>query len=78
MRRIVESKLLRHKQNYLYAIPATSEKAELKENLASEVQEMVNGMVLLSIPDELAWTIFIDWKDSETIGENLDECRVRN
>jgi hypothetical protein len=33
-----------------------------------EVDKLVSGAVLLRVPDELAWTTFIDGKDSETIG----------
>lgn len=68
LRRATESKLLRHKRLYLSALPASGEKADEKKKLATEVQDLVNGMVLLRIPDELAWTIFIDGKNSETVG----------
>jgi len=44
------------------------DQAELKKTLAAEVQELVNGMVLLQIPDELAWLLFIDSRDCECIG----------
>ncbi|KAI0322400.1 TPR-like protein [Amylostereum chailletii] len=64
LRRTTEAKLLRHKRQYLHALP---EQTEQKRKVAEEVQELVNGMVLLKIPDELAWTIFIDGKDAETI-----------
>ncbi|KAI0063698.1 superkiller protein 3 SKI3 [Artomyces pyxidatus] len=67
LRRLTESKLLRHKRAYLSALPTVGEKAEFKKKLAAEVQELVNGIVLLQIPDELAWTLFIDGKNSETI-----------
>lgn len=30
----------------------------------------MNGAVVLGIPDELAWSIFIEGKDCDTIGEN--------
>ena len=33
-----------------------------------DVEKLVSGAVLLRVPDELAWSIFIDGKDSETIG----------
>jgi superkiller protein 3 len=33
------------------------------------VDTLVNGAVLLGIPDELAWTIFIEGMDSASIGQ---------
>ncbi|TFY78330.1 hypothetical protein EWM64_g5681 [Hericium alpestre] len=67
LRRSTESKLLRHKRQFLQALPSSGEKAEIKKQLMTEVQELVNGMVLLQIPDELAWTMFIDEQDAETL-----------
>ncbi|KAI0082004.1 TPR-like protein [Panus rudis PR-1116 ss-1] len=76
LRRQTESKLLRHKQQLLYALPATGQHASEKARLRTEVQEMINGMVLISVPDELAWALFIEWKDVETIeGYDLDILR---
>ncbi|KAI0051258.1 TPR-like protein [Auriscalpium vulgare] len=74
LRRLVESKLLRHKRAYLQALPTS--RSDLKQRLAAEVQDLVNGMVLLQIPDELAWTIFIDSQDAETVeGYGFDYLR---
>ena len=39
-----------------------------KRQLAIEIEKLVSGAVLLRVPDELAWSTFIDGKDSETIG----------
>ena len=72
VRRATESKLLRHKQSYLCALPISSEKTKV----ASELEDLVNGVVLLGIPDELAWTIFIEGKDCDTIGRLLVCCVV--
>jgi len=71
LRRDTESKLLRHKRQYLAALPTTGDQVKLKKTLAVEVQELVSGMVLLQIPDELAWLLFIDGKDCETIGKMI-------
>ena len=68
LRRSTESKLLRHKQQYLYAIPALRESAALKTKIAGELESLVDGVVLLGIPDELAWNLFIDSKNCDTIG----------
>jgi hypothetical protein len=32
------------------------------------VWKVAHGMVVLNLPDELAWTICVDWKDFENIG----------
>ncbi|KAA1474268.1 superkiller protein 3 [Dentipellis sp. KUC8613] len=66
LRRLTESKLLRHKRQYLQALP-TSGDNDIKQKLMDEVQELVNGIVLLNIPDELAWVIYLDEQDAETI-----------
>ncbi|OSX66640.1 hypothetical protein POSPLADRAFT_1131824, partial [Postia placenta MAD-698-R-SB12] len=63
LRRTTESKLLRLKQRLLNALPAAQ-----KAKVAAELDELVSGMVLLGIRDELAWTLFIENKDAEHIG----------
>jgi len=68
LRRRTESKLLRYKQRYLYALPVTEESAPAKTAALKELDELVNGVVLLRIPDELAWMIFLEGQDIETIG----------
>jgi superkiller protein 3 len=35
------------------------------------VDTLVNGAVLLAIPDELTWTIFIEGMDNASIGQYL-------
>ncbi|KAJ3553260.1 hypothetical protein NM688_g3709 [Phlebia brevispora] len=69
LRRETESKLLLHKQRLLYALPSTKEYADQKKALAEEVQEMINGMVLIGVQNELAWRLFIDGRDAETIAD---------
>ncbi|EKM54043.1 uncharacterized protein PHACADRAFT_145635 [Phanerochaete carnosa HHB-10118-sp] len=67
LRREAESKLLKHKQQLLFALPASETFAAQKAKLASEVQELISGIVLLQIPNELAWTLFIESKDAKTL-----------
>lgn len=69
LRRVTDSKLLRHKQQYLHALPATGKLAPLKAQIASELEGLVNGAIVLGIPDELAWTLYIEGKDCDTIGQ---------
>ena len=65
LRRLTESKHLRHVRKHLFSLPLQD---PTKRNLAIEVEKLVSGAVLLRVPDELAWSTFIDGKDSETIG----------
>jgi len=39
-----------------------------KEARRGAVWQIAHGMVVLNLPDELAWTICVDWKDFEYIG----------
>ncbi|KAF8270248.1 TPR-like protein [Lactarius quietus] len=64
LRRLTESKQLRHVRNHLFSLPLQDPR---KRKLATEIEMLVSGTVLLRIPDELAWSTFINWKDSETI-----------
>lgn len=68
VRREAESKLLKHKQQLLFALPNSPEFADQKNKLAHEVQDLVSGIVLLKIPNELAWSLYIESKDAKTIG----------
>lgn len=65
LRRSTESKLLRHRLEHLRAAPPGS---ALKASLTAEVDQMVDGIVLLGIPDELAWTIELEGQDTDSIG----------
>lgn len=69
LRRTTESKLLRHKLRYLYALPVSGKLAPLKAQMATEVEQLVRGAVLLGLPDELAWSVFIEGKNSDSIGQ---------
>lgn len=66
LRRETEATLLHLKQRHLFALPASGNLAD-KARLASELDELINGMVLLKIPDELAWTLLIESKDAAEI-----------
>ncbi|KAI0915649.1 hypothetical protein AcW1_003803 [Taiwanofungus camphoratus] len=69
LRRATESKLLRHKQRLLYALPAVGISSSRKALIAAELEDLVNGMVMLGIRDELAWYLFIEGKDATTLEE---------
>ncbi|KAK0440394.1 TPR-like protein [Desarmillaria tabescens] len=66
LRRETETKLLKHKQQYLYALPNTSEQ---KKKVLQQVEELINGAIILQLPDELAWALFLERKDVETIDD---------
>jgi superkiller protein 3 len=66
IRRVYESKLLRHAWGTLL-VCATEEKEMRRER----VWQVAHGMVVLNLPDELAWTICVDWKDFEVIGISM-------
>lgn len=68
LRRETESKLLLYKQGFLYSLPISGDLAAQKQQLASEVEELVNGMVLLEVRNEVAWNMFIEIKDLDNIG----------
>ncbi|KAH9058809.1 TPR-like protein [Lactarius vividus] len=73
LRRLTESKQLRHVREHLFSLPLDDPR---KQKLATEVEKLVSGVVLLRVPDELAWTTFIDGQDSETIeGYGFDTLR---
>jgi superkiller protein 3 len=50
-------------------LPDTEESASAKTATLKELDELVNGVVLLRIPDELAWIIFLESQDFEIIGQ---------
>lgn len=90
-RRWAEAELLRYQYRLLLALPedsapakgkgANKTKAPSKSLLKTQVQDMARGMVLLGIPDPLAWKIHLDWQDttlfqwSDPIGQRLAELR---
>ncbi|KAF8513017.1 TPR-like protein [Hysterangium stoloniferum] len=69
LRRSTESKLLRRKLQHLESLPLLDESMIAKQKLLSEIEDLSNGVVLLGIPDELAWMFFLDSKDVYSIEE---------
>ncbi|PPQ99738.1 hypothetical protein CVT24_009721 [Panaeolus cyanescens] len=76
LRRTTETKLLRHRQNYLASIPSTPQNQQLKQQLLSEVEEMVKGIVLLEKPDEPGWLFHLEGLDVEDFAD-YDRGTVR-
>lgn len=77
LRRSTESKLLRYKQQLLHALPNTTEFVAQKRQITSELHDLISGMVLLQISDELAWLIFIEGKDAPTIRSSIYSVNQR-
>ncbi|KZT41438.1 TPR-like protein [Sistotremastrum suecicum HHB10207 ss-3] len=77
LRRLVEAKLLRYKYRYLQAIPSTPESVQLKADVRTEVDRMTKGVVLLDIPDELAWHLVIDAYNVEIPGKYDVQTLIR-
>jgi superkiller protein 3 len=67
LRRVTEGKLLRHRVRFLHSLSATKD-AERKKPASDIVDALVDGVVLLNIPDELAWSMSIEGKDAAIIG----------
>lgn len=65
LRRSTEAKLFRYRLKYLKALPVNDPK---KETTFKVVDEMMRGMVLLEIPDELVWTQFMESKNAGQLG----------
>lgn len=65
-RRATEANLLQRRKSRLWSMPP--EIAD-KSRLRNEVIEMVNGIVLLRIPNELAWTLYFETQDHDALGE---------
>lgn len=76
LRRATESKLLRHRQRYLYALPTTAEYASEKHAAYKVVEDMASGAVLLGVADELAWSCYMENLDVYDIGEFPGPTRV--
>ncbi|KAF9451265.1 protein prenylyltransferase [Macrolepiota fuliginosa MF-IS2] len=69
LRRTTESKLLHYKTNYLHSIPLSEDLREIKLKLMEEVDEQIRGVILLKIPNEFAWTLYMEEQDCETMSD---------
>ncbi|KAJ8488191.1 hypothetical protein ONZ45_g14045 [Pleurotus djamor] len=63
VRRAAEAKVLRRKLDLLQSLPSSSQREQLKD----DVDKLVKGIVLLGIADELAWSMYFEWIDTETV-----------
>jgi superkiller protein 3 len=65
VRREADRKLLQHSYDKLVVLPEM-QKREQRE----KVWKWAEGLVILKHPFKLAWNIFIEWKDCDSIGES--------
>jgi len=65
LRRVIESKLVRYKQQLFYALPSTDPE---KHQLGMQLDEIISGIVTIGIPDEFAWCTWLEGRDSDTVG----------
>ncbi len=71
MRKEIEAKQLRYKQRCLQSITSTKDSLVLKQKIMQDIDELVEGIVLLQKPDDLGWTLFLESRDYEDLGEVL-------
>ena len=69
LRRETESKLFSHKQRLMSVIPSSGEVSERKTQVSEELEEMINGIILLGIPNESVWRYYIEGQDVYSLGK---------
>lgn len=55
---------LKYMHNLLLIAPA-----QAKENIRNEVSDIVEGLVLIDCPSELAWKLYFDWQDPNKLAD---------
>lgn len=66
----IEAKQLRYKQRHVQALPSTKEGLALKEKAVRDLDELIEGIVLLQKPDELGWKLFLESRDCDDLGKS--------
>ncbi|PWN26217.1 hypothetical protein BDZ90DRAFT_233352 [Jaminaea rosea] len=61
-RREAEAKLLRYQHRLLCAMPTAL--SDAKGQMRQRLIELAHGMVIVGVPDELAWSIHLEWDNS--------------
>lgn len=70
VRRAAEAKLLRYRLELLESL-AGSDNLDLRKKVWMALDESIKGVVLLGIPDEVAWGLHFQWEDSKSIGKHI-------
>lgn len=63
LRRDIEGRLLQRGYDHLLVLPLDKKLEQRKK-----VVKWAEGTVILKCPNELAWMIYVEWKDCESIG----------
>lgn len=75
LRRETESKLFSHKQRLMSVIPSSGDPSQRKGQVSEELEEMVDGIVLLGIPNEPVWKYYIEGQDVYSLGKRILSVR---
>jgi len=57
------------------AIPSSGEASKRKTQVSEELEEMVNGIILLGIPNEPVWKYYIEGQDVYSLGKRTPSVR---
>ena len=71
LRRETESKLFSHKQRLMSVIPSSGDSSKRKCQVSQELEEMVDGIVLLVIPNEPVWRYYIEGQDIYSLSKHI-------
>lgn len=66
LRRATDAKIYRYKQKLLHSLESSD---PAKKRIQAELDEITRGTILLGIPDELVWTVFLESKDAPQLGD---------
>ncbi|KAH6914120.1 superkiller protein 3 SKI3 [Coprinopsis sp. MPI-PUGE-AT-0042] len=62
-----EAKLLQYRKRFLFAVPSSD--SPLKSKLFKELEDLVNGAILLKRQDISTWSIYLDWQDYDDVAD---------
>jgi hypothetical protein len=57
------------------SIPSSGELSKRKGQVSEELEEMVNGIILLGIPNEPVWRYYIEGQDIYSLGKRVSSFR---
>lgn len=57
------------------AIPSSGDSSKRKGQVSEELEEMVNGIILLNIPNEPVWRYYIEGQDIYSLGKHIPSVR---
>lgn len=77
-RRRADENLMRHYRQLALAVPSGGPKGDpkLKADARRRALDVANGMVVLGVPNENAWRLYLDWGDYDLAHLPFDEVRT--